>query len=298
MTNIAMRMTPALENLTVGDWMATAIDRLQEGRVDSAAILAGWLLAAVLEISRLEWPLYRAQRLSEAQSRALHAILDRALRHEPLSYILGESSFMGHHLLSDARALVPRPETERMVERVLSDTDLWARPSPVVVDVGTGSGCIVLALALARPESALIAIDVDARALELARENARHVGVADRVQFIEGDLLTDFGPDSLDGIVANLPYIRYDEKVALPESVRAYEPERALYGGADGLDLIRRLIQQSSRTLKPGGMIYLEIGETQGPAVHTLLRASGLTETRIEPDWNGRDRMAIGKKSW
>ena len=202
---------------------------------------------------------------------------------------------MGLRLLSDARALVPRPETEALVERVLADRHLRALAAPRMADVGTGSGCIVLALAEARKEARLWATDLHAGALELARENARRLAPEASVHWLLGDGLSVFEDRSLDVVVSNPPYIPDTDWAGLAREVRAFEPRTALTAGADGLDVIRSLVGEAPRVLDSRGLLFLECGEEQTGPVEALMRQSGLVGVRSETDLAGRPRIVSGR---
>jgi release factor glutamine methyltransferase len=192
--------------------------------------------------------------------------------------------------------LIPRPETEQLTEAVLACEPLWKRASPALVDVGTGSGCIIISLALARPEAQYHAIDNDPAALELARSNARRHRVLRRIRFRAGDLLEMFAPASLDAVVSNPPYVRTGDWEQLPAQIRDYEPRAALDGGADGLAVIRPLISQAGRVLKPGGRLFLEIGAEQAKSVRSLLAANNFTDCAIRADLAGKHRIASARR--
>lgn len=257
---------------------------------------AEWLMSDVLACSRLEIYTRLDEELDETRRALWSSYLARAERHEPVQYILGETDFMGLRIACDPRALIPRPETEFMTGMIVDELRQSGWSDSVCVDVGTGTGCIALALADAFPRARLTAIEVDAQALALARENAARLGLSERVAFRQGDLLEGVAPESADLIVANLPYIATDHWGLLPHDVRDYEPRRALDGGARGLDYIERLAAQAVIVLRSGGRVYLEIGADQGAAVRALLNAAGFVETTVHADWAGRDRVVRGGK--
>jgi release factor glutamine methyltransferase len=210
----------------------------------------------------------------------------------------------------DRRALIPRPETELLVQAVLDNVD--ATPSSrsryekrdegvastvKIVDVGCGTGCIALALLAELPDAEVTAIDISPDALALAKENAERLGLAGRFTAVQGNLLSVFAEASLDVVVSNPPYILSDVCKTLDSSVRDFEPKLALDGGADGLDLIRPLVLQATRVLKPGGGIFLEIGYDQGPAVARILKDAGFQRVEIKKDYAGLDRIVLGFRS-
>lgn len=218
--------------------------------------------------------------------------LARAAAGEPIPYLTGHAPFMGLDFLVSSNVLIPRPETEQLVETAIE----WAggRGGIRIVDVGTGSGCIAVSLARALPAAHLLAVDVSAAALAVAAANvARHA--PGRVQLVRGDLLTAIG-HGLDLITANLPYIAGPEWPTLPIGVKSYEPALALDGGADGLDLIRALLPQAAARLRPGGRALLEIGWQQGQAVTALARSAfPAAEVSRQQDFSGHDRIIVVK---
>jgi release factor glutamine methyltransferase len=219
---------------------------------------------------------------------AYRGLLDRAAAHEPIPYITGRAPFLDLEFVVSPAVLIPRPETEQLVEAAVA----WGRPrGPIrAVDVGAGSGCIAVSLARRLLEAEVFAVDVSAEALDVAQANAaRHA--PGRVALVRGDLLEPFAP-GFDLIVANLPYVAKGEWTDLPIGVKSYEPALALQGGADGLALIRALLPQAARRLRPGGLLLLEIGWRQGEATTAAARAT-LPEARItvRPDFAGHDRI-------
>ncbi|MGN0833486.1 MAG: peptide chain release factor N(5)-glutamine methyltransferase [Kiritimatiellia bacterium] len=228
---------------------------------------------------------------------AMRRGMARLVAGEPLQYVLGEWDFRTLTLKCDRRALIPRPETEELVTRVLAH--LAARPGgssapPLVVDVGTGTGAIILALAKEhRGDAAFLGTDVSEEAIALATENAQRCGLADRVSFAVADGLDDFDePQSVDVIVSNPPYIESAACETLDPRVRDHEPRLALDGGVSGLDFYVRYLSDAVSLLKSGGAIFFEIGESQGEAVRRLMFDCGLVDIRIEQDHAGHDRYA------
>lgn len=219
--------------------------------------------------------------------------LHRAAAYEPIPYITGKAPFYGLTFSITTQVLIPRPETEHLIEAALQ----WAkqRSDPdrqlQIADIGTGSGCIAIVLAKKLANARILATDTSAGALELAKRNATSLGAATAIRFIQGNLL-DPAPGNFDLVVANLPYIADDEWQTLDESVRQYEPVNALRGGPDGLDLIKELMQQARNRLNPGGAMFLEIGWRQGSAAK--IEAEVLfpeAQVRVSQDYGGRDRL-------
>lgn len=279
--------------------MKTLLDVLQSGAdylagkgVENPRLVMEQLMAHTLQCPRLQLYVRFESIIPEATLALLRNGIKRLGSGEPLQYVVGDTEFRGNRFKTDRRALIPRPDTETLVNTVLACEPLWARPCPVLADVGTGSGCIVVSLALARPHAEYRAVDLSIEALELARENAALNGVDRMISFQQGDLLAGFAPASLDAVVANLPYITTAGMEELPRHIRGHEPASALDGGSDGLRLISRLIDEACIALRPGGMIFLEIGFDQGARVVETLSERGFFQAVILPDLGLRDRVA------
>jgi release factor glutamine methyltransferase len=275
--------------------LQASTDYLAGKGVDQPRLTAELLMSHVLQCPRLHLYLKFETQLDEEQLGPLRTGIKRLGAGEPLQYVLGDTEFMGHRFKVDRRALIPRPETEELVDRVLKCAPLWSGARPAVVDVGTGSGCIVISLALARPEASYLAIDASAAALELARENAE-LNKAAGIEFRTGDLLAGLASASVDAVIANLPYIPTRDCEALPRNIREHEPHSALDGGEDGLGPIRLLVESAWETLKPGGYLFLEIGFDQGGRVVKCLKERGYDTVAVHQDLGGRDRMVDGRK--
>lgn len=258
---------------------------LLRGITDTPRLEAEVLLAHVTGLSRTTLLAHPEQSPSADRLRLYRSLLRRRAAGFPLPYLTGRVEFYGLEFAVTPDVLIPRPETETLVELAL------ARRPRVVVDVGTGSGCVAVTLAVHLPEARIYATDLSGRALRVARANARRHGVADRIHLIQTDLATSLaGPADL--VVSNPPYVAATEWASLPESVRRHEPRLALDGGPDGLTVIRRILQDGPRLLKPDGTLLVEIGATQGRAVAAL--ASSLwpqARISIHPDLAGRDRV-------
>jgi len=276
---------------TINYILTSGTDYLAAKGIENPRLICETLLARLLGCPGLELYSRRDERLSPNRLEAMRRGLKRAAAGEPVQHITGRTGFMNHVFKTDRRALIPRPETEVLVNLVLDCTDLWLAKSPAIIDVGTGSGCIILSLADARPDGRYLAIDISEDALSLARENAAELGLAGKVHFVNADLADVVDPESVDAVVANLPYIPSKVCDGLPPTVRDYDPRSALDGGPDGLDIIRNVIQDAAIILKTGGRIFLEIGEEQAAAVKQLLEESGFSQTTVTRDLNNRDRV-------
>lgn len=273
---------------TVGDLLTAARRRLTAAAVEEAATVADLLLAYVLGCDRTWLYAHPEAPVAPAVVGRFAALLDDAARHQPLAYLIGEREFLGRSFLVRHGVLVPRPETEVLVEVALARL---TTPAPKVADVGCGCGAIAVSVALERPDATVLALDVDQRATSLARANALRLG-ARNVLVVRGDLLAPVrGP--LDAVLANLPYIPSSELAALPPVVRA-EPRHALDGGPDGLALYRCLLPQARAVLRPGGLCAFEIAATQGAAARALAHATWpAARVQVLPDYAGRDRVVL-----
>jgi release factor glutamine methyltransferase len=230
--------------------------------------------------------------LAKEELATYRALIERRMAGEPTAYLTGVKEFYNRPFKVDARVLIPRPETELLVEAALHALPKDA-PSQAL-DVCTGSGCIAISLAAERPQASLLATDLSPGACALARENAEALGVASRVTILQGNLFEPVPADARFAlIVSNPPYIGSGEIPGLSAEVRR-EPHLALDGGADGLALLRRVVEGARRFLIPGGLLAMEIGETQGAAVRELLQSAGYADARVEKDLERRDRMAFG----
>jgi release factor glutamine methyltransferase len=232
------------------------------------------------------------EELSASQAARYSELIERRLRGEPVQYIAGETEFYGLPFRVTPDVLIPRPETEHLVEKVLALAARFAQPR--IVDVGTGSGAIAVALAHKLPRASLIAIDLSGSALAIARENAKRNGVA--LRFLEGDLLASVSGEQFELIVSNPPYIPAADRPTLSVEVRDYEPALALFAGEDGLEVYRRLIPAAFAALTPGGFLALEIGCGQSPAIGEMLARSGFESIEVAPDLQGIPRVASARR--
>lgn len=222
------------------------------------------------------------------------ALIQRRLAGEPIQYITGETGFYGLPFRVTPEVLIPRPETEHAVEKVL---ELAAHfQSPRIVDVGAGSGAIAVALACKLAGAQLTATDLSPAALAVARENAARNGAADRIRFLEGDLLSPLAGEQFDFVVSNPPYVAESDRETLAVEVRGFEPALALFAGGDGLAIYRRLIPQAFTALVPGGWMVLEMGCGQKAAVAALLAEAGFGEIEFTADLQGIARVACARR--
>jgi release factor glutamine methyltransferase len=269
---------------------------------ESAPLDAQLLLAHVTGLARTTILAYPERPLAPEDAERYAALVTRRVAREPVAYLTGHREFMGLDFLADARALIPRPETELLVEAALAEVHARLAeptlPAPVVADIGVGSGAIAVALARLEPRLATIyATDISADALALARENAQRLDVAERMRFLEGNLLLPL-PEPVDILLANLPYVAPRAAPTLSDDVRRYEPPLALYGDDDGLGHLRRLFAQMSTRLKPGATIMLEFGYDQRAAIVALAQTTfPMADIRITADYAGWDRLVVIRTS-
>jgi release factor glutamine methyltransferase len=261
---------------------------------DTATRDAELLLLHTLAISRVTLVAHPQRELSLDEQNLYERSIGRRLRREPIQYITGQQEFYGLALHVTPAVLIPRPETEHLVESVLQ---LLPTNQPLkIADIGTGSGAIAIALAVHLPQAQITALDISAQALAIATANAHTHHVARRIRFLESDLLSalDHEAASFDAIVSNPPYIPESDRSTLHAQVRDYEPATALYAGPAGLDIYRRLIPQASIALKPGGLLALEIGHGQQDAVASLL--GGWKDVRFVNDLQQIPRVALAQR--
>ena len=261
------------------------------------AELASELLAArLLKIGRGLLAAQLDREPSERQLEAMRRGMTRLVKGEPIQYVLGEWDFRTLTLGCDRRALIPRPETEELVTRVLKflNTEARRHRGGLIVDVGTGTGAIILSLAKEfKGEAVFLGTDVSEDAIALAKENAARCGLSTRVKFAVADGLDEFDePQSVDVIVSNPPYIKSTVCETLDPRVKDFEPRLALDGGVEGLDFYDRYLADALNLLKPGGAVFFEIGEDQGEALRKLMTDYGFADIRIEKDYAGHDRYA------
>ena len=278
--------------MTVLDVLQSTTAYFKKRKIDSPRLNAEHLLAHALGRKRLELYLDFERELAEPELAPLRELVRRRGEGEPLQHLLGTVEFCGQIFLCDKRALVPRPETEELVELLISNFQF-----PIsnfrVLDVGTGSGVIALALAKEFPEAKISGVDISDNALALARENAERLGLNDRVRFKKSDLLQDIG-ETFDLIVANLPYIAAQDRHTLSREVLR-DPKVALFAGAQGDELVRALIDQAPVRLRPGGMLALEIGIGQSEALLSILAEKKYRDIYSKNDYSGRPRFLFAR---
>lgn len=280
---------------TIGQAWRAGRDRLAKAGVDSAARDAQVLMQHALGVDQTGLILREPDPMPEAAAQRFDASIARRARHEPVARILGYKEFYGLNFGLNGATLVPRPETEMLVDFALAR--LQAESGVRVLDLGTGSGCILLALLANLPDGATgVGIDLCADAVDRARENAYALGVAERADIREGFWFNALADDErFDLIVSNPPYIATEVIDTLAREVRAFDPALALDGGADGLAPYRILTAHAGGFLRPGGAVAFEIGFDQGAAVARLLREAGFADVEIKRDLAGHARMAVAR---
>lgn len=252
--------------MTIREALRLAAARLEQAGVPDADVDAAYLLASVLKEDTLAMRINGHRELAAPQRAAFDALCDRRVAREPLQYILGETEFMGLTFHVEPGVLIPRADTEILVEKALA----WMKPGARVLDIGTGSGAIAVSLAKLGRQAQVTAVDVSDRALEIARRNAERNGAA--VEFVKSDCFSALKGRKYDMIVSNPPYISENEMRGLMPEVTC-EPELALFGGADGLDFYRRISREAPEYLNEGGCLLFEIGWLQKDAVSALVKA-------------------------
>lgn len=276
------------ENWTIKDLLEWTTRFFTDKGIEEPRLNAEVLLAQVLDKDRVYLYANYFAPVNKNEREQYREFIKRRSNQEPLAYLLERREFMSLDFKVTPAVLIPRPETELLVETVLQRAN---QAKPVAIcDVGTGSGAIAVSLAYYLPQAQVTGIDISGPALEVARLNAQQHGV--EVRFLEGDLLSPLPvQEQFDFICANLPYISEDEYTQLDVQVRDYEPRQALWGFGDGLELYRRLIPQVWTYLRPGGYLLMEIGCGQAQAVAQLLPSS--VKVQVEQDWAGLDRLII-----
>lgn len=273
---------------TIGDFVKQATETLAQAGIDGAARDARLLTASALRIPADRLTLELREPLDAGDEQRAAAFVDRRAAREPLSHILGRRAFFDHEFTVSADVLDPRPETEALVLAALKT------PFSDVLDLGTGSGAIIISLLAARPAARGLATDLSDRALAVAGDNAKRIGVADRLRLAQSDWFSAV-EGRFDLIVSNPPYIALDEMPDLAPEL-AYEPRMALTDGDDGLSAYRAIAAHVADHLTDGGTVMVEIGWKQGPDVAGIFSAAGLVEVAILPDLDGRDRVVMARK--
>jgi release factor glutamine methyltransferase len=268
---------------------------LTEKGIDSPRLSAELLLGCVLTMERIELYTQFDKTVTKEQLDILHDLVKRAGQHEPIAYLTGKTEFYSLQLEVCPDCLIPRPETELLVERAIEFLRIRNGPQ-FVCDLCTGCGCIAVAIAKNYPEAKIVATDICDAALNVAAKNIERHKLKDRITLLRGDVFEPLVPhldvDKFDLIVCNPPYVSASEYEKLDKNVKDYEPRLSLFAGVDGLDVYRRIIDKADRFLKSDAVLMLEIGYAQGPAIKKLLEQTGaFAEIKIEKDFHDNDRI-------
>ena len=276
--------------------LAAAKSRLRRAGVEEPDLGAELLLARCLGIDRTGLFREGGRSLPDGVRAVFEALLGRREAHVPIAYLLGEQEFMGLTFEVDPHVLIPRPETEFLVEKALECLEA-AGEKPLVVDVGTGSGCVAVALAKRDPRVRVLGVDRSLEALKVGRRNAAKHGVAERARWIQGDCLRGLGARRLaDMVISNPPYIDPAEKGSLSPGVRDYEPPAALFTPrGDPTFFHRRIAQEAAHRIKPGGFLLLECGVGQAGSLVGEIRTRGYEPVRVYRDYSGIERVLLAQ---
>jgi len=280
---------------TIGSLVKWATDDFRARGIESPRLDAEVLVAFALGIDRTRVIIESLRPLEPAELALLRDLVKRRRSREPIAYLRGEREFYGRSFLVDPRVLIPRPDTEALVEVALARSTQVSL-SMRLLDLCTGSGCVAITMARQRPTSKVVASDLSADALAVARDNALRLG-AYNVAFVESDLFASIPPGSrFDVITANPPYIATPELAELMPDVRDYEPRLALDGGADGLDLVRRIVEGAPAFLAPGGVLAMEIGAGEAASTRELFEARGYADVQVDRDYGKIERVVSGAR--
>jgi release factor glutamine methyltransferase len=280
---------------SIGDLILQGATRLRLGPHPKRARRdAETLLLHVLDKERAWLFAHSAEELPTAEEGRFAALIERRCVGEPIQYVTGEQEFYGLPFRVNDDVLIPRPETEHLVEKALELAGRFQRPR--IVDVGTGSGAIAVALAHKLPKARITAVDISGAALDVARGNAERNGVARRIEFKESDLLAAVADERFEMVVSNPPYVPVAERDALAVEVREHEPAVALFGGEGGLALYRRLIPAAFAVLAPRGWLAMEIGYGQSKAIARLMSEAGFERVEFVPDLQGIARVVSARR--
>lgn len=290
---MSQAVTGEAEVWSVRRVLTWAADDLKRRGNDTGRLDAELLLARVLKLDRIGLIMHSERPLSPQELGSFRELFKRRRNGEPVAYLLGEREFYGIMLRVDARVLIPRPDSERLVEVALERTRQRSMLGRAL-DMCTGSGCVAIAFARTRPTWSVTASDVSPAALEVARDNAHRTGAIRNLRLLEGSLFSAVVGERFDLITANPPYIASAEIATLPPDVRDFEPRLALDGGADGLDFVRQIAAQAAAAMNPGALLALEIGADQGAAASAILEQHGFSAVERAQDLAGRDRVVSG----
>jgi release factor glutamine methyltransferase len=287
--------------VTIDHALERAAARLDASNVPSPEADAELLLRHVLGVSRARLVTEGRSPLASAAEAAYEVLVEERAKRRPLQHLVGTQAFWKHEFLVTPDVLIPRPETELVVEEALRA--LAGRKHPLVVDVGTGSGCIALSIAAGQGDAEVHAIDISPEALAVARQNAARLGLEDRVRFHEGDLLAPLRQvgdarfaGGIDVVASNPPYVDPADRASLAPEVRDHEPPLALFPPGDPCSIYRRLVLEAFAALRPGGALILEIGVGMGREVAAIVEAAGFAIEKVTPDLQGIPRTVLARR--
>ncbi|MFW6386747.1 MAG: peptide chain release factor N(5)-glutamine methyltransferase [Bacillota bacterium] len=278
--------------MNIKEVLSLTEEYLEKHGIEDPRLDAEVLLADLLDMERIKLYVNFDYPLTGEELAGYRGRVRKRAEHVPVAYITGHKEFMSLDFYVDGNVLIPRPETELLVEEVINCCKELELAEPNIIDVGTGSGAIMVSLGSSLQEARIVGIDSSASALDVARENIKRHGLGDRLKVIKGDLLLPFikrGKNNVDIVVSNPPYIASDEMDELPPEV-LQEPAEALDGGEQGLEYYAKLISQAQKVLRPGGILCLEIGCNQGKEVRKMLK-DGWKQVVIKQDYSGLDRL-------
>jgi len=286
-----------MESWTIQKLLSWVTEYFTGKGVDSPRLSAEWLLCYALGLKRIELYTQFNKIVGQEQLSRLHELVKRAGTHEPIAYLTGKKEFYSLEFEITKDCLIPRPETELLVERAIEFLRT-RNGEQFVCDLCTGCGCVAVAIARNFAGCRIVATDISDAALAITEKNVAKHGLMNRIKLLQGDLfepvISGLGPAKFDLIVCNPPYVSEPDYEKLAPNVKDFEPKSALAAGRDGLDIIKRIIADASQYLKPTGTLMLEIGNEQGPAVRNLLDTAGYFDTvKIEKDYSNLDRLAI-----
>lgn len=280
--------------MRIFDLLKFSEKQLRAAGIESAQREAEWLLGAVLQCDRANLYLLRERQLQQNEQTEFDKFLQRRLKREPLQYILGSCEFYGFEFAVSPAVLIPRPETELLVEKVVE----LATPfeAPRIIDLGTGSGCIAVALAKLVANAQIVAIDISAAALEVAQANAKKLDVADRLEFRLADMAKADCSEQFDIVVSNPPYVLQTERPGLQPEVCDWEPVEALYVDGEGLKFYHSIVDYCKKHLRASGWVACEMASQRSTAIEKLFREAGFHQVQIIQDLAGFERHVIGQK--
>ena len=276
---------------TVQQCLVTASDHLSTHGISAPRLESEVLLASVLGCSRTHLHAYPEQLLSPLEQGRYNTLVQRRCAGEPLAYITGVREFCGLEFAVRPGVLIPRQETEHLVDRLVSSNPLR------FADIGTGSGCIAISALKQLPMSSAVAVDISVEALAIAKENAVSHKVDDRLEFIQGDLCVPLQGELFDAIISNPPYVDWAHASSLRDEVSVWEPAEALFAHSAGLELYPRLVQQAEGILKPGGLLAFEVGIGQAADVANIISAGSYESPQVICDYSGIERVVWTRKT-